>query len=319
MMQVLANVMVVIMWQHVSVLNQHVVHLKTPTTFYVNDLSIKLEKKERKLLSPLCAVLQGHYLHFPASSYFTPSFLSYHHSSKLSPVTEDPPLPGAENIKMKGALSPLSMGSGDRWWASGQVISAQLTPPAVFLSLGWRARWVFWSRDGVGRGECYTVPGAGPVKTCNSEQYYTIMSCSPRVWRCLKNACIARPLHSSQGPMWVPPAPCQHQKKKKQPERQSSDLSSLVVWCHQAVSVISTPLETGKETGEEGGDGTPHGDAEWSPWPHPSVVCLPIPGSLCLILKLRCQCCLKETKPGMATNLVLVLVLVLVFPSYSQK
>ena len=54
------------------------------------------------------------------------------------------------------------------------------------------------------------------------------------------------------------PAP----EKKKQPERQSSDLSSLVVWCHQAVSVISTPLETGKETGEEGGDGTPHGDAE---------------------------------------------------------
>ena len=57
--------------------------------------------------------------------------------------------------------------------------------------------------------KCYHVPGAGPVKTCKSEQYYNLLL--PKSLELpFKNACRAR---SSQATMWVLLASCQHQEK----------------------------------------------------------------------------------------------------------
>lgn len=153
-------------------------------------------------------------------------------SSTPGNLHQDWPPPGAENTKMKRAPST---DSSDRRWASGQVISAQLTPPAMLSFLV----CVLVERQAVcweGRGhKCYNVPGADPVKTCKSEQYYHLLL--PKSLELpFKNACRAR---SSQATMWVLLAPRPQQEKHW---KTNSNLSSLVICCHQAVSVTSAPV-----------------------------------------------------------------------------
>lgn len=45
-MEVLANAAVESILQHISISNQHFVHLKLNTTFYVNHISVKLKVKK---------------------------------------------------------------------------------------------------------------------------------------------------------------------------------------------------------------------------------------------------------------------------------
>lgn len=45
-MEVLANAAVENILQHISISNQHFVHLKLNTTFYINYISIKLKVKK---------------------------------------------------------------------------------------------------------------------------------------------------------------------------------------------------------------------------------------------------------------------------------
>lgn len=81
-------------------------------------------------------------------------------------------------------------------------------------------------------------------------------------------------------------------KNKKIPQRRNLNLSSSIIWCHQVVSVIFTPLKTREETGEEGGgqDATTR-----TLKPHVSVVSFPF---------LRVIMTLKSFIIGLRANVV---------------
>ena len=79
----------------------------------------------------------------------------------------------------------------------------------------------------------------------------------------------------SVGPSCSLPAP--GKTKTKTLKEKNVNLSASVIWCHQVVNIIPTPLKKkGKEIGEDRGDQTPPQGC-WSLWPGPSMVCSPVP------------------------------------------
>lgn len=126
-MQVLLNAMVVIIWPRVSALNQHSVRFRTPTVLYTSDLSVNLGEKKRRCC--LISALERPFLSLIPTPQQASSPSSTPGSLRQSLTTG----PRQElRTKMKSALST---DAGDRRWTSGQVISAQLTPPAMLSFL----------------------------------------------------------------------------------------------------------------------------------------------------------------------------------------
>lgn len=152
---------------------------------------------------------------------------------------------------------------------SREVISHKCTDthtllPALLWSCSLVGRaTVFGSRDRAWAvSECYNFPGAGPVKTFTNQQDYhdNVLLLHNLEHTVLKNACTARPPRSWWSVMWVLSAPCQHQERQKthqkpRKKKKNLNLSTSVIWCHQVVNAISTPLKPARSWGEKKGTG----------------------------------------------------------------
>lgn len=132
-----------------------------------------------------------------------------------------------------------------------------------------------------------------------------MMMSSPRVWSTPPAAPHSvHPLSTPQAAVWQACSLPARKKQTKKPTGKALSLSSSVIWCHQVVSVISTLLNPGEETGEE--EGRQH------PW---VLTATPFQGGLFsdpeghyaseeFYLQGKGQCCLKENiKVGTVTNL----------------